>query len=129
MGLNCLKAPGPLRGDSLFLTIQFPAFHGTQLINLGRMKDWVDLGATQNVGQRISNYQTKIYHSLKKALDCIAFVGGPNSISGRNYSSFVTLVVLHLDFKRWFFCFQVFRGKRKWGFNCALLSYTLALVL
>ena len=47
IGFNCLKATEPLRGDSLLFTIQFPVVHGTHLINLGSMKDWVDLRATQ----------------------------------------------------------------------------------
>ena len=37
----------PLRGGSLLFTIQFPEIPGTHFINLGRMKGWVDLGATQ----------------------------------------------------------------------------------
>ena len=37
----------PLRGGSLLFTIQSPGVPGTQLIDLGRMKGWVDLGATQ----------------------------------------------------------------------------------
>ena len=37
----------PLRGDSLPFTTKFPQTPGTHFIGLGRMKDWVDLGATQ----------------------------------------------------------------------------------
>ena len=37
----------PLRGGSLLFTIQFPEIPGTHFIDLGRMKDWVNLGATQ----------------------------------------------------------------------------------
>ena len=37
----------PLRGGSLLFTIQFPEIPGTHFIDLGRMKGWVDLGATQ----------------------------------------------------------------------------------
>ena len=54
MGLNCLQAIEPLRRDSLlFITKspEVPGTHlidpGTHLIDLGRMKGWVDLGATQ----------------------------------------------------------------------------------
>ena len=47
MGLNCLKAIEPLRGDSLLFTTRSPGVSGTHLINPGRMKIWVDLGATQ----------------------------------------------------------------------------------
>ena len=36
----------PLRGGSLLFTIQFPEIPGTHFIDLGRMKSWVDLGAT-----------------------------------------------------------------------------------
>ena len=46
MGFNCLKATEPLRGDSLLFTTKFPAIPGTHLIDLGRMKDWVDLEDT-----------------------------------------------------------------------------------
>ena len=42
-----LKATEPLGGDGLLLTIQFPRVSGTQLIDLGRMKVRVELGATQ----------------------------------------------------------------------------------
>ena len=37
----------PLRGSSLLLTTKFPEIPGTHFIDLGRMKGWVDLGATQ----------------------------------------------------------------------------------
>ena len=46
-GFDCLKATEPLRGDSLLFTTQFPRFPNTHLINLGRMKDWVNLGVTK----------------------------------------------------------------------------------
>ena len=36
-----------LRGGSLLFTTKLPEIPGIHLINLGRMKDWVDLGATQ----------------------------------------------------------------------------------
>ena len=47
MGLNCLKPTEPLPGGSLLFTTKLPEISGTHLINLGRMKDSVDLGATQ----------------------------------------------------------------------------------
>ena len=47
MEFNCLKVSKPVREDSLLFAIQFPRVSGTHLINLGRMKDWIDLGATQ----------------------------------------------------------------------------------
>ena len=46
MGLNCLKATEPLRGDSLILTNNYPEIPVIILINIGRVKGWVDLGAT-----------------------------------------------------------------------------------
>ena len=36
-----------LRGSSLLFNTNFPDIPGTHLMNLGRMKDWVNLGATQ----------------------------------------------------------------------------------
>ena len=42
MGFNCLKATEQLRGRNF--TTKFAEIPGTHLINLGRMKDWVDLG-------------------------------------------------------------------------------------
>ena len=42
-----LKATEPLRGDSFLFTFQFPEVSGTQLIDLERMKGWVDLANTQ----------------------------------------------------------------------------------
>ena len=44
MGFNCLK---PLWVGSLLFTIQFPEIPGTHVINLGRIKGWVDLEVTQ----------------------------------------------------------------------------------
>ena len=37
----------PLRGGSLLFTNKFPQISGTHFTDLGRMKGWVDLGATQ----------------------------------------------------------------------------------
>ena len=37
----------PLRGDSILFTTKFPDIPGFHFIDLGRMKGWVDLGATQ----------------------------------------------------------------------------------
>ena len=37
----------PLGGGSLLFTTKFPEILGTHFIDLGRMKGWVDLGATQ----------------------------------------------------------------------------------
>ena len=47
MGFNCLKASSPLLGDSLIFTSMVPGVPCTHLIDLGRMKDCVDLGASQ----------------------------------------------------------------------------------
>ena len=47
MGFNCLKAVEPLRGGSLLRTTKFLEVLSTHLIDLGRLKGWVDLGATQ----------------------------------------------------------------------------------
>ena len=44
---SAASRPQPLRGGSLLFTIQFPEIRGTHFIDLGRMKGWVDLGATQ----------------------------------------------------------------------------------
>ena len=44
---NCLKATEPLQGASLLFTIKFPEIPSTHLINFGRMKGKVKLGATQ----------------------------------------------------------------------------------
>ena len=43
VGSNRLSARKPLRGDSLPFAIKFPRGHATHLIDLGRMKGWVDL--------------------------------------------------------------------------------------
>ena len=37
----------PFRRGSLFFTTMFPEIAGTHSIDLGSMKDWVNLGATQ----------------------------------------------------------------------------------
>ena len=48
MVFNSLKAPEPLRGDSLLFTIRFTKIRGTYLIDLGRMKGWVETEAELN---------------------------------------------------------------------------------
>ena len=40
----------PLRGESLLLTTTTPEDHGIHFINLGKMKDWVNLRAIQWFG-------------------------------------------------------------------------------
>ena len=46
MGFNCLKArTSRLEGSTSFFTTKFPEIPGTHFIDLGRMNDWVDLGA------------------------------------------------------------------------------------
>ena len=47
MGFNCFKAMEPLQGSSLLSNTKFQEIPGTHLIDLGRMKCRVDLGATQ----------------------------------------------------------------------------------
>ena len=47
MGFNCLKATELLRGGSLLFTTKFQEVPGMHFIDLRRMKDRVDLGATQ----------------------------------------------------------------------------------
>ena len=47
MGFNCFKAMEPLQGSSLLFDTKFQEIPGTHLIDLGRMKCRVDLGATQ----------------------------------------------------------------------------------
>ena len=42
----------PLRGGSLLFTTKSPEISGTHFIDLGRMKDWVDLGATERFWTR-----------------------------------------------------------------------------
>ena len=42
----------PLRGGSLLFTTKFSDISGTHFIDLGKMKDWVDLGATQWIWTR-----------------------------------------------------------------------------
>ena len=46
MEFSCLKVTETLRGDSLLFTIKFPGIFGTHLMDLRRMKNLVDLGAT-----------------------------------------------------------------------------------
>ena len=46
MGFNCLKTRATW-GGSLLFTTKFPVIPGTHFVDLGRMKVWVDLGATQ----------------------------------------------------------------------------------
>ena len=43
---NCLKSTEPLQGASLLFITKFREIPGTHLISLGRMKGWLDLGAT-----------------------------------------------------------------------------------
>ena len=43
---NCLEVTKPLQRDNLPLPTKFPECPGTHLINLRRIKGWVNLGAT-----------------------------------------------------------------------------------
>ena len=45
MGFNCLNTTEPLQGDGLLYTTKSPEILDTHLINHGKMKGWVDLGA------------------------------------------------------------------------------------
>ena len=47
MRFDCLKATEPLWGSNSLFTRKFPEILGTHLIELKRMKGWVDLEATQ----------------------------------------------------------------------------------
>ena len=44
------KVTEQLRGDSLLFTTQFPGVPGTNLINFGKMKGWLYLGAPSVFG-------------------------------------------------------------------------------
>ena len=44
---DCLKYTEPLQGGSLLFITKFWKIPATHLINLGRMKGWLDLGATR----------------------------------------------------------------------------------
>ena len=46
-GPNCLKASEPQRGDSLSFTTRYPDVPVTHLINIGRMKGWVEFRAIE----------------------------------------------------------------------------------
>ena len=56
MGFSCLKATEPLRGGSLLFSTKFLESPGTHLIDLGMMKGWVDLGATQWIGNQTGQW-------------------------------------------------------------------------
>ena len=47
MGFNCLTTTEHYEEAVYFLLLKFPDIPGTHLINLGRMKFLVDLGATK----------------------------------------------------------------------------------
>ena len=46
----------PLWGGSLFFTTKFPDIPGTRFIDHGRMKVWVDFGATQWFWTRVQQF-------------------------------------------------------------------------
>ena len=60
-GFNCLKGTEPLQGGSLFFTTKFPDIPGTHLVDLGRMKGWVDIGATQWLGNGIPEWRIQCF--------------------------------------------------------------------
>ena len=47
MGFHYINATEPLRGDSVLFTTKLPEILGAHLINLERMKGWVELEKTQ----------------------------------------------------------------------------------
>ena len=58
MGFNYLKATEPLRGGSLRFTTKFPGIPGTYLIDTGRLKGWVNFGATQCFWKRDPDWES-----------------------------------------------------------------------
>ena len=67
MGFSCLKDTEPLRQDSFLFAIHFPGFPGvpgTQLLALGRMKDYVDLepGIPELGIQRLKHMATACFN-------------------------------------------------------------------
>ena len=46
IGFNCLKTAKPLPGDNLLLSTMSQGVPGTHLTDRGKMKGWVELGAT-----------------------------------------------------------------------------------
>ena len=70
MGFNCLKDTEPLWRKSLLFTTKSPGVLATHLIDLGRMKSWVDLKATQ----RFWTWDTSVLTTrslLHKRLFCL----------------------------------------------------------
>ena len=65
MGFSCLKASELLRGDSLLFTTQFPWFPGTHLIDLGRMKGWVNLRASCGFEPGTRGLEIQRLHALQ----------------------------------------------------------------
>ena len=65
MRFNCIKATEPLRGDSLLLTTQSPGVPGTHSIDLGKVKGWVDPGATQRFWTQDLDHYSKLRRFLK----------------------------------------------------------------
>ena len=57
-GVKCPKATEPLRGDSFLLTTKSPGVLETRFIDLGRMKDSVDLSVIQFTDPWIGNPET-----------------------------------------------------------------------
>ena len=49
MLFNFLKAAEPLQQDSLILTINVPGIPVTHLIDLGRMKDWLNIDVVKSL--------------------------------------------------------------------------------
>ena len=47
MGFNCLNATEPLPGDNLLFATKSPKIVDTHLIDVEKMKNWVDLKAIQ----------------------------------------------------------------------------------
>ena len=59
----------PLRGGSLLFTIKSPEISGTHFIDLGRMKGWVDIGATPYL-QRLQMAASRLNQSIFQLTHC-----------------------------------------------------------
>ena len=53
---KCLKIAGPLRENTLLLTITFPEVQGAHLIFPGSMKNFLDHGTGRTIIQMLNNF-------------------------------------------------------------------------
>ena len=76
---KCFKTEEVLQGDSILLTTKSPGVSNTYLIDLGKMKDWVDLGMIKCCSRTRNKNKEQEARFKNKEQDSLNFLNFLNS--------------------------------------------------